>query len=205
MLFSFVCAVAHETKDIVRLRSYSLPQKSSICATICQAALATSAATSFFDPVTIGVRKFADGGLGANNPVDEVEGEACNIWCSGTRNIQSIVKCFVSIGTGNPGREPIEDNTLRFLSKTLVDIATQTENTERKFIARWAKEFEGNRYFRFNVDQGLQNVGLAEYQDTGKIAATTDGYLDHYAVESRVRDCITNLKQKKSVSMEDFS
>jgi len=41
---------------------------------------------------------------------------------------------------------------LKFLSKTLVRIATKTENIERKFIARWAKHFNKNRYFRFNVD-----------------------------------------------------
>ena len=70
---SFVCTIAYETKEIIRLRSYSLPGKLTIPATICQAALATSVATTFFEPVNIGSRKFA---LGANNPVDEVEGEA---------------------------------------------------------------------------------------------------------------------------------
>ena len=73
---SFVCTVDRDMKDIVRLRSYSLPDEPNIRATICQAALATSAATTFFDPVSIGARTFADGVLGANNPVDEVEGEA---------------------------------------------------------------------------------------------------------------------------------
>jgi predicted acylesterase/phospholipase RssA len=63
----------------IRLRSYSLPDELNIPATICDAALATSAATGFFDPVSIGVRRFVDGALGANNPVDEVEGEASNI------------------------------------------------------------------------------------------------------------------------------
>jgi hypothetical protein len=30
----------------------------------------------------------------------------------------------------------IEDNMLKFLSKTLVRIATETEDTEKKFVAR---------------------------------------------------------------------
>ena len=100
---SFVCTADRDTKDIVRLRSYSLPDEPNIRATICQAALATSAATTFFDPVSIGDRTFADGGLGANNPVDEVEGEASNVWCSETGDLKPLVKCFISIGTGNPG------------------------------------------------------------------------------------------------------
>jgi predicted acylesterase/phospholipase RssA len=131
----------------------------SIPATICDAALATSAATGFFDPVSIGARRFVDGALGANNPVDEVEEEASNIWCSESRALQPLVKCFISIGTGHPGKKAIEDNMLKFLSKTLVGIATETENTERKFIARWAQHFDTKRYFRFNVEQGLQDVG----------------------------------------------
>jgi predicted acylesterase/phospholipase RssA len=72
---SFVCTVDYKTKDIVRLRDYTLPDESNIPATIYQAALATSAATTFFEPAIIGNRTFADGGLGANNPVNEVEGE----------------------------------------------------------------------------------------------------------------------------------
>lgn len=201
---SFVCSIAHETKDIIRLRSYDT-SKLPIRATILQAALATSAATTFFNPVTIGARKFADGGLGANNPVDEVAGEASDIWCSQTGDLKPLVKCFVSIGTGNPGKKPIEDSMLKFLSGTLADLATQTENTEKKFIHDWRQHFDEKRYFRFNVDQGLQNVGLAEYQEQGAIEAATYGYLDHQGQESRVRDCIQNLKLKQSVYIENFS
>jgi predicted acylesterase/phospholipase RssA len=128
---SFVCTADRDTKDIVRLRSYTLPDEPNIPATICQAALATSAATTFFDPVAIGDRSFADGGLGANNPVDEVEGEASSVWCSETGDLKPLVKCFISIGTGNPGKMAFEDSMIKFLSETLVQIATETENTEK--------------------------------------------------------------------------
>jgi predicted acylesterase/phospholipase RssA len=187
------------------LRSYTLPDEGDIPATICEAALATSAATGFFDPVLIGARQFVDGALGANNPVDEVEGEAANIWSSGKGDLKPLVKCFVSIGTGSPGKKAIEDDMLKFLSKTLVGIATETEEKERKFIARWAKHYDEKRYFRFNVDQGLQEVGLAEYTEQGRIEAATDEYLRYQAQKFRVRDCVQNLQQKQSVYIEDFS
>ena len=93
----------------------------------------------------------------------------------------------------------------KFLLGTLVEIASQTENTEKKFIAKWSKHFDEKRYFRFNVDQGLQNVGLAEYQERGAIEAATDEYLDHQAQEFRVQDCIQNLKLKQSMCIEDFT
>lgn len=137
--------------------------------------------------------------------MDEVEGEASDIWCSGTGDLKPLVKCFVSIGTGNPGKKSMEDNMLKFLSGTLVELATQTENTEKRFIAKWRQHFEEKRYFRFNVDQGLQGVGLAEYQEQGTIEAATDGYLDHQAQEFRVRDCIRNLRLKESVYISNFA
>lgn len=184
------------------LRSYTLPDEGDIPATICEVALATSAATGFFDPVSIGARQFVDGALGANNPVDEVEGEASNIWTSRTGDLKPLVKCFISIGTGNPGKKAIQDNMLKFLSKTLVGITTETEETERRFIARWAKHYDEKRYFRFNVDQGLQEVGLAEYKEQGRMEAATDKYLRHQAQKVRVRDCVENLQLKQSVYIE---
>lgn len=203
----FVCSIAHETKEIVRLRSYSLPDEHEpgTPPTICQAALATSAATSFFDPIDIGARRYADGGLGANNPVDEMEGEASNIWCADTGDLKPLVKCFISIGTGNPGKKVMEDNILAFLSKTLVGIATQTEETEKRFVAKWRQHYDQQRYFRYNVDQGLQDIGLAEYKQQGAIEAATNGYMNHQAQKFRTRDCVSNLKQKQNKTENSFA
>src|SRR6187402_2545693 len=123
-----VCAKAFESTTNVLLRSYtSSDALNNIPATICEAARATSAATSFFEPVTIGPRKrkFVDGGLGANNPVEQLWNEAQNIWCSNREvELSTLLKCFISIGTGNPGKKPIAEGSLKFFSETLVSIAT---------------------------------------------------------------------------------
>ncbi|KAG9570996.1 phospholipase, patatin family protein, partial [Aureobasidium melanogenum] len=198
----FVCSVDHYTKGIVRLRSYDLPNEPSVRPTICQAALATSAATTFFNPVVIGDRLFADGGLGANNPVDEVEGEAANVWCPDTGDLKPLVKCFVSIGTGNPGKKAFEDSLFGFLKNTVVEIATETERTDKNFIARWVKHFDDKRYFRFNVEQGLQEVGLEEYKKKGVIEAVTHEYLTHTAQKLQVEKCIQNLSLKQKSDAE---
>lgn len=86
-----------------------------------------------------------------------------------------------------------------------MQIATETENTERRFIARWARHFDEKRYFRFNVEQGLQEIGLQEYKKKGAIEAATEGYLTHTAQKFRVRDCIQNMRLKQSVYLEDFA
>lgn len=114
---SFICTVDHDTNRIVRLRNYALPDEPNIAATVCQAALATSAASTFFEPVTIGNRTFADGGLGANNPVDEMEEEATNIWCSKSGDLKAQVKCFLSIGTGILGLRHSKITFSNFLEK----------------------------------------------------------------------------------------
>lgn len=202
---TFVCTADRHTKEIIRLRSYSLPHAPNIRATICQAALATSAATTFFEPMNIGDRSFADGGLGANNPVDQVEGEASQIWCVGNGDLKPLVKCFISIGTGNPGKKAFEDSMIKFLSETVVDIATETDNTERKFIERWAGHFDKKRYFRFNVEQGLQSVGLDEYRKKGTIEAATEGYITHTDRYFRLRDCIENLRLKQNNTGTSFA
>jgi len=92
-----------------------------------------------------------------------------------------------------------------FLSHTVVEIATGTENTEKKFIARWAKQFDEKRYYRFNVEQGLQNIGLDEYKKKGAIEAAAEGYLTHKAQQFWVRDCIQNLRLKQSVYIKNFA
>ncbi|THX83485.1 FabD/lysophospholipase-like protein [Aureobasidium pullulans] len=202
---TFVCSIDRYTKAMVRLRSYSLPDEQNVPATICQAALATSAATTFFAPVSIGKRSFADGAFGANNPVDEVEGEATNIWSPEMRELQPLVKCFISIGTGNPGIQAFEDGVPGFLGGTVPQIATETEATDRKFIARWARHFDEKRYFRFNVEQGLQGVGLAEFEMEGAIQAASEAYLTHTGQKSRVRDCVGNLSLKQKTTDESFA
>ncbi|KIX08880.1 uncharacterized protein Z518_03537 [Rhinocladiella mackenziei CBS 650.93] len=199
----FVCTAAKDLYGITRLRSYDLPQKPNVPATISEAALATSAATGFFDSVSIGARQFVDGALGVNNPVEEVEGEAADIWCAESGNVKPLVKCFISIGTGNPGKKAVEDNLLKFLSQTLVQITTETEETAKRFVGRWRQHLDQNRYFRLNVEQGLQDIGLAEYKEQGRIEAATHQYLDDHQI-SRVRHCVANLKQKQSVKDGEF-
>lgn len=45
-----------------------------------------------------------------------------------------LVKCFISIGTGNHGKKPIEDRVDKSILDTLIGMATETEKTAEKFI-----------------------------------------------------------------------
>lgn len=72
-------------------------------------------------------------------------------------------------------------------------------------IDRWAKHFSEDRFFRFNVQQGLQEVKLEQCEERGTIEAVTDEYLDHTECIDRMEKCVNNLVQKQSVYIEDFS
>ncbi|CAG8919613.1 unnamed protein product [Penicillium salamii] len=200
----FVCTTSKDTSQTVRLRSYSVSNEDTLSATICEAALATSAATKFFDPVSIGKQQFVDGAFGANNPVEEVEEEAADIWCTKSRDLKPLVKCFLSVGTGSPDRVPINDNIVKFLSKTLVKMATKSESTNRRFMARWSYEVEAKRCFRFNVEQGLQDVHMDEFDKQSVIESATCDYLHQSVQKSQIRYCSLNLSDKQDKAHENF-
>ncbi|KAJ5528301.1 hypothetical protein N7513_012460 [Penicillium frequentans] len=201
---SFVCTTSRDTLQVTRLRSYSVPNEETLPATICEAALATSAATKFFEPVTIGNRQFVDGAFGANNPVEEVEEEAADIWCTTSREIRPLVKCFLTVGTGCPAIPPMTDNMYKFIKETLVSLATKPESTERRFMARWSNESKQNRVFRFNVEQGLQGVRMDDCSQRSLIENTTQDYLHHSSQKSRIVDCILNLARKEGKTGLEF-
>ncbi|KAG5784385.1 hypothetical protein H9Q73_001997 [Fusarium xylarioides] len=171
--------------------------KSSLSATICQAARATSAATTFFNPVSIGGMKFVDGALGANNPVDQVEEEAMEIWCQRTGNLKPLLKCFISIGTGILPTYNIDDRIDKFVG-TLAKMATDAEKTAEASMKRWRQQLDEGRYFRFNVNHGLQTVGMKEYKKTKEIQAATNKYLDSQVQSFWVQRCVDNLILKKT-------
>ncbi|KAF2149315.1 phospholipase, patatin family protein [Myriangium duriaei CBS 260.36] len=198
---TFVCAVDSSTKHLVRLRDYSLEDEISIAVTVQDAICATFAATTFFEPVKIGNRTFCSGILGANNPAQEIEEEASNIWCPSKSGVIDIVKCFLSVGTGNPGSQPFSNIMSEYLNKDLFDLVAETERTEKSCAARWAELLDDKRYFRFNVEQGLQDVGLYEYnaEKRGLIEGATESYLLHQAQKFNTRDCVLNLHQKLKI------
>ncbi|CAI7636757.1 unnamed protein product [Penicillium glandicola] len=201
---TFVCTTSKDTFQVTRLRSYPVPNELALPATICEAALATSAATRFFDSVSIGNQQFVDGAFGANNPIEEVEEEAADIWCTTSRALRPLVKCLISVGTGSHAQVPMDDNVLKFLSKTLVRMATKPESTERRFMARWSNEVKGKRYFRFNVEQGLQQVHMTDFEKQSVIESATYAYLHHSSQKVRLHDCILNLSEKAGKTSIDF-
>ncbi|SLM40190.1 patatin family protein [Lasallia pustulata] len=180
----FVCATSKETCDTVRLTSYRSPRgRGRLLRTtkIWEAGRATSAASSFFDPITIGDfhEGFVDGATGANNPVYEVWNEAQDMWPSGS--FEDNVRCVVSLGTGVPSLKPFT-NDLVGIGQNLLAIATETEKTAERYFRDKSGLDNKGRYYRFNVLRGLEDIGLEDSKGKNAIIAAIDRYIESQAV-----------------------
>jgi predicted acylesterase/phospholipase RssA len=192
---SFVCATSKETSETVCLTSYRTTRGSSDLlnsVTIWEACRATSAATSFFDPISVGRygEEFVDGATGANNPVRELWDQAQLAW--GPEPLEGKVKCLVSIGTGVPSLQAFKDDVLH-IGETLAAIATETELTAERFRRERALLDSTRRYYRFNVLRGLEDIGLEEAKKVKEMAAATRRYISSQEVQSQMQTCAGSI------------
>lgn len=186
----FVCATRAEDHSLAILHSYRTRRHDpvfDICK-IWEAARATSAASTFFEPIEIGPSRqnFVDGALtGKNNPIRTANAESRDIWPGDERLI-------LSIGTGAaPGQAVTGD--LISLANRLKEIVVDSEQINREFRLDNNDMIRNGRLYRFNVLHGLAEVGLEEHQAMNRIATYTDRYLDDPDVFDMVQACVNNL------------
>ncbi|KAH7132768.1 acyl transferase/acyl hydrolase/lysophospholipase, partial [Dactylonectria macrodidyma] len=193
----FVCATSKETGDTVCLTSYRPRGLAHLydSTKIWQACRATSAATTFFDPIAIGPfqEQFVDGALGANNPVYALWNQAQDVWGD---QLRGSLRCLVSIGTGVPAIRPVRDDVLG-IGATLKKLATETETTAEQFRRDKSSLDDEGWYYRFNVVRGLEHVGLEESRKQREIAAATGRYVASQDVFRHMKACANSLARKQ--------
>jgi predicted acylesterase/phospholipase RssA len=184
---SFVCVTSEKLRKHFRFRSYESSRDVIDDCLIWEACRATSAAPTLFPPMMIGNPSIAyvDGGLGYNNPIRPLMEEAAYIWPE--RKIGSIV----SIGTGVPEGKDV-GRRIRPLFETLKAMSVDTEKVAREFKADVSsKHLKQNPYFRFNVLQGLGQVGLEEWKELDRTKIATEDYLNEHWDE--VSSCASRI------------
>ena len=194
-----MCATSKRTRETQCLTTYKSPLGGGDLldsVTIWEACRATSAASSFFDSIAVGRyrEKFVDGGTGANNPVGEVWNQAQLMW--GPQPIENRIQCLVSIGAGIPQLKAFGDYPYQIF-KTLSAIATETEQTAKKFQEDKRHLDDAGRYYRFNVFRGLEEIGLEESKKTPDIAAATRGYIQSPDVYKKMQECANNVSGRE--------
>jgi predicted acylesterase/phospholipase RssA len=161
---SFVCSARAHTTHCECLRSYvtnTIGQQNHDC-TVVEAARATTAAPVFFEPVTFKASgaTFVDGAIRANNPIDYLMNEVEGLWPG------RPLGCIISIGTGVTRINPLRTASPRLheILVTLSQITADAANKARDFLrTRQGRELqEAGKYFRFSVEQGMDDVNLAD-------------------------------------------
>lgn len=185
----------------VIFRTYPAPQNETFDCTIWEAARATTAAPTFFKRMIIhepGSRQpYIDGGLGRNNPTNQVLEEAELIF-PGRR-----VACIISIGTGQAKTISIPKTSLFQqvipieIIKAMKAMATDCEETAQAMAKRFRNT--SNFYFRFNVEHGLQEVTLAQWDQLDKVTAHARQYLKMQEVDKRIGAAVDVIREPRGV------
>ncbi|CAE6449103.1 unnamed protein product [Rhizoctonia solani] len=202
---AFVCALSSENMEgtiPTHFRTYESVWNPAPNCKIWEAARATSAAPTFFKPITIddgGIpRKFVDGGVGVNNPTERVLAEAKDLFP------EANISCILSIGTGQAKTISMSKTNAAAnaivpdyqLANVVKKIATDCEKMADKMAARFAPH--QGVYFRFSVDQGMQNIGLGAFEKLSELAAHTSAYLRLHENDTRANRVASALKSTRS-------
>jgi predicted acylesterase/phospholipase RssA len=186
----FVVTARVNNSEPAILRSYHNPKMSDLLYEECkvwEACRATSAATTFFDPITIGKygQTFIDGGILYNNPIPQVYREAEHIW-------PGREKLVLTIGTGCAPGKQFKGN-LKTIVERMKDIVTQTERTANDFYQDHDDLVSNDLLWRFNVAHGLADIGLEEYKEKSAMADATQTYLDNGEIAKKMAVCINRF------------
>ncbi|KAF5001971.1 hypothetical protein FDECE_10773 [Fusarium decemcellulare] len=193
----FVCAMSQQTSKIVLFPSYNTKTWDTTMLNrirIWEAARATSAATSFFEPLDIDGRVFADGATGANNPIYELWSEALEVFFHGDESQRSNSRsCILSIGTGVPSLKSFGDS-IPELAKAIKGMAIDSEEKSNTFQRDFPSISKEGFYFRFNVAQGLNRIGLDEADRLGDVDAYTDHFCHSPQIAWQIESCAKILE-----------
>lgn len=178
---SFVTATRDKPIHTELLRSYktTAPTEENYDCTIWEAARATSAASLFFEPITLrkGNATFVDGSLELVNPIHELMREVYRIYDAPTFG------CVVSLGTGRLTIKPLNSKKAKVhdLAITCKDIVVNAHRIAQSFIEdRQGQELSSsNKYFRLDVDRGMDSIGIQEWKKTKDL----EGYVMQYLAE----------------------
>ncbi|KAI9709423.1 MAG: hypothetical protein M1812_007700 [Candelaria pacifica] len=194
----FVCATRTQNSQPELLRSYQNrdPSQRNYNCRLWEAVRATSAAPMFFDKITLqdGGADFVDGAMRLNNPIYELLREAERLY-------QPLsIGCILSLGTGWTNPTSLDDPKLHNVVRACAQIAVDAQQKADDFLQdRRGSEFrDANKYFRFNVEQGVQEIKLDEWKQLKTLDAMTTGYLSRNGKE--LQECARSLTNPTSLA-----
>ncbi|KAK1452187.1 hypothetical protein CMEL01_06761 [Colletotrichum melonis] len=218
---AFVCAATYDAYEAYLFRTY---KGSSNCAhnvEIWEAARATSAAPTFFHPISIEVEaerdQYVDGAVTCNNPARLVLSEAESYF--GPRRTLGFL---LSLGTGLkvsdkkvnviPQGQLVDRpvvarqgsgalfsrGTIKILKHAKASL-TDSEPEHQALEQRFQKTHYA--YWRLNLDRGAADIKLNEYKKMGLLRAATERYLQDIEVSTNIDKIVSMLHKKEGVDL----
>jgi hypothetical protein len=185
---------------------------------ISQAALATTAAPTFFKVANVNGEEFLDGGITANNPTSEAWNEAHQRRLRGNhphpidQNAPSVGH-IVSIGTGLKENKGIlvrgtPLSKLRRVIRRAIRHMTDTEPTHEAVTTQAANQNPHPLdYYRFNVITGLERIKLDHCKRNNrtfnKMDTATREYLQRADTIQRISLCARLLVERRRARCTD--
>ncbi|KAG8697963.1 hypothetical protein FRC09_007533 [Ceratobasidium sp. 395] len=183
------------------IRSYPTSTNPGPDCTIWQALRAATAHPEMFKAAEIveqGIPGlFVDAAMGCGNPIEHVLAETKRIYPN--RRVATIVSiggghpCTIRIPEASPFQRIFPANVIAAMK----DIATDNERVAQTMAVR----FRGARdaYFRLNVDQGMQNVRLGDWDRLGEVQAHTRAYMSKAETNELVERVVKATRERKGV------
>ncbi|KAK1730752.1 uncharacterized protein BDZ83DRAFT_747077 [Colletotrichum acutatum] len=218
---TFVCSATYDAYAAYLFRTY---KGSSNCAhnvEIWEAARATSAAPTFFHPISIEVEaerdQYIDGAVTYNNPARLVLSEAESYF--GPRRTLGFL---LSLGTGLkvsdkkvnvvPQGQPVDRpvvarkgsgalfsrGTIKILKHAKASL-TDSEPEHQALEQRFQKT--PYAYWRLNLDRGAADIKLNEYKKMGLLRAATERYIQDVQVSANIDKIVSMLYKKEGINL----
>lgn len=211
LCFRFVLATSQRMSKTVVLSDYFSRRRGNdlrAVAKIWEAARATSAATSFFDPIDFGGETFLDGATPANNPIEYLWSEASDAFRDNSDKdwrLEEKVTCLVSIGTGKLLPTAFDTSVVKGeVGDALVAIATDSDSKANIFQNHHSPLFQAQKAFRFNVSSGLETVGLEDKHKFEDIIAATRHYIAQEDTFQEMQACVEVLSKRECASISNI-
>ncbi|CAE6455458.1 unnamed protein product [Rhizoctonia solani] len=170
----------------ILFRSYLPKANRAPDCTIWEALYATMAHPDFFKSIEIAENSvnysFIGGELGNSNPIAHLLTEVRELYPG------RHVSCILSIGAGHAHTIQIPDSGRHPVSFAMRAMATDSERVAEE-MARRFQETRGV-YFRFNVDQGIQDVEADDWEKLSIVGAHTRAYMNKFEVNRGMHEAV---------------
>ncbi|CAE6516254.1 unnamed protein product [Rhizoctonia solani] len=184
----------------VLFRSYTVSSNPGPDCAIWEALCATMAHPDLFKSIDIVEssvsQPFVGGELGCSNPLAHVLAEVQRLYSD------RQVACIISIGAGHSRtiQVPSPSHWYTYRTQDLVamkDMATDSERVAEEMMLRFRNTSE--LYFRFSVDQGVQNMDDGSWERLGETMQRTKAYLRKNETDRKLEEAVRASIEKRGV------